>query len=177
MIAQTNTNLAAVGVDDTIGAPLADAGYCSQDNLSQVDPDGPELFVAVAKDWKQRQALRDSPAPTEPLPDGLSATQRMELLLLTERGRALYAKRSYTVEPVFGQIKDPRTIVGFMRRGLQACQAELQARDRPQASPGRPSHNPQGPQEPRAPAHAAGTRRALLAAHTAKHPFTVCATA
>jgi Transposase DDE domain len=32
--------------------------------------------------------------------------------------------RKQTVEPVFGQVKDVRGARWFMRRGLQACQAE-----------------------------------------------------
>ena len=38
--------------------------------------------------------------------------------------KVCYAKRKQTVEPVFGQIKDVRGARRFMRRGLQACQAE-----------------------------------------------------
>jgi len=48
----------------------------------------------------------------------------MERKLLTKRGQALYRMRGQTVEPVFGQIKDPRAIQRFMRRGLGACQSE-----------------------------------------------------
>ena len=48
----------------------------------------------------------------------------MERKLLTKRGEALYRRRAQIVEPVFGQIKDPRGIRRFMRRGLAACQAE-----------------------------------------------------
>ncbi len=50
--------------------------------------------------------------------------ERMERKLLTARGEALYRLRAQTVEPVFGQIKDPRGIRRFMRRGLSACQSE-----------------------------------------------------
>ena len=50
--------------------------------------------------------------------------ERMERKLLTTRGQALYRMRGQTVEPVFGQIKEPRGIRRFMRRGLSACQSE-----------------------------------------------------
>ena len=48
----------------------------------------------------------------------------MERKLRTKRGAAIYRHRSQIVELVFGQIKDPRAIRRFMRRGLCACDAE-----------------------------------------------------
>ena len=44
--------------------------------------------------------------------------------LLTERGRETYKKRSQTVEPVFGQVKDVRECDQFMCRGLTAGRGE-----------------------------------------------------
>lgn len=49
---------------------------------------------------------------------------RMLAKITEERGKSLYKKRSQIVEPVFGQIKDPRGIRRFMRRGLRACVSE-----------------------------------------------------
>jgi len=51
----------------------------------------------------------------------LTATERMERRLRTQRGAALYRKRAQTVEPVFGQIKDARGLDWFCRRGDEAC--------------------------------------------------------
>jgi len=44
----------------------------------------------------------------------------MERKLRTRRGQTIYAKRSQTVEPVFGQIKAVRGADRFLRRGLAA---------------------------------------------------------
>jgi hypothetical protein len=44
--------------------------------------------------------------------------------LTSEDGKARYAKRKQTVEPVFGQVKDLRGARRFLRRGLRACTAE-----------------------------------------------------
>jgi hypothetical protein len=44
--------------------------------------------------------------------------------LQSEDGKARYAMRKETVEPVFGQIKDVRGARRFLRRGLDACEAE-----------------------------------------------------
>jgi len=102
----------------------ADAGYCSERNLTEPEAAGPELFVNTTKDWKRRKALREAPPPRGRIPKHLTATQRMERTLRTKRGAALYTKRSQTVDPVFGQIKDTRGLDGFCRRGLSPCDSE-----------------------------------------------------
>ncbi len=55
---------------------------------------------------------------------GVSARQRMKRKLRTKRGRAIYAKRGASVEPVFGQMKDRQGAGQFSMRGLGACQGE-----------------------------------------------------
>jgi transposase len=107
-----------------IGVVLADAGYCSDANMENTRPDGPECIMATKKDWKQRQLLRKSKPPRGRIPEKLSLRERMERKLLTKRGRALYKKRSQMVEPIFGQIKTCRGIQKFMRRGFEACAEE-----------------------------------------------------
>jgi hypothetical protein len=124
MLAATATELKAAGIEETVGAALVDAGYCSEENLEQADPAGPELFVATRKDWKQREQLRQAPAPRGRIPAHLSRRQRMDRKLLTKRGRRLYKRRSQIIEPVFGQTKSCRGIDRFMQRGLGNCQVE-----------------------------------------------------
>jgi hypothetical protein len=48
----------------------------------------------------------------------------MKHKLRTKRGRAIYAKRGASVEPVFGQMKDRQGAGQFSMRGLGACQGE-----------------------------------------------------
>jgi hypothetical protein len=48
----------------------------------------------------------------------------MQARLNSTQGKACYALRSRTIEPVFGQVKTVQGGWRFMRRGLQACQAE-----------------------------------------------------
>ncbi len=124
MLAKTKENLAAAGCQEEVQALDADAGYWSEANIRNADPDGPELLIATTKDWKQRKAMREQPVPRGRIPANLSPRERMERKLLTQRGRALYKKRSQTVEPVFGQIKDARGCDRFMRRGQSACDSE-----------------------------------------------------
>ena len=49
---------------------------------------------------------------------------RMREVLATEQGKARYALRQSTVEPVFGQIKEARGIRRFRFRGLQKATSE-----------------------------------------------------
>lgn len=121
MIEAARENAEKVLPGSTIGAVLADAGYPGERN---VDSTGPELFVAVKKDWKQRKALRESPPPRGRIPKEMSARDRMERKLLTKRGREMYRIRGQTVEPAFGQIKEARQCGRFMRRGKKACDSE-----------------------------------------------------
>jgi len=92
----------------------ADAGYFSADNVQFAERHGSEPFISVGKH-------RNDGSPAE-LPDGLhwrtQPRQRMRTVLESPRGRALYARRKATVEPVFGQI---RCCQGFQKlsfRGL-----------------------------------------------------------
>jgi transposase len=124
MLMQAEANRRGVGVQEKMGVALADAGYSSDENFTTPPAGGVELLVATQKDWKQRKAMRDQPPPEDPIPTCLSATERMERQLLTQRGRELYKLRSQTVEPVFGQIKDVRGFDRFMRRGIDACRSE-----------------------------------------------------
>jgi len=125
MIEKAEENIAALEFnDETIGIVLADAGYCSDTNMENAKPDGPECIVATKKDWKQRQALRETEPPRGRIPEKLTLRERMQRKLLTKRGRELYKKRSQIVEPVFGQIKTCRGIQKFIRRGFKACAQE-----------------------------------------------------
>jgi hypothetical protein len=48
----------------------------------------------------------------------------MQAKLASADGKALYALRRQTIEPVFGHIKDIRGARRFLRRRLAACEAE-----------------------------------------------------
>lgn len=124
MIERAATELDAAGVKERIGAVTADAGYWSEQNIAEADPEGPELFIATTKDWKQRKALREEGFPRGRMPKEMTARDRMERKLLTKRGRATYRKRGMTVEPVFGQEKSVRGCDHFLVRGKQMVEME-----------------------------------------------------
>lgn len=117
-------NLKAAGAEGAARQLLADAGYWSEANAVADVPGEAELLIATNKDWKQRKARREAPAPRGRIPSGLSARELMERKLLTKRGRALYKLRGKTIEPTFGQIKDGRGFDRFIRRGLKANDSE-----------------------------------------------------
>lgn len=121
MVAATRRTLDAAGIADAIGIVLADAGYWSDDNATAP---GPDRLIATLKDWKQRRAARDLGTTTGPPPDGASALDAMEHRLRTPEGAADYSKRSHTVEPVFGDLKENRGFRAFRRRGLAAARSE-----------------------------------------------------
>jgi transposase len=102
---------------------LADAGYCSDDNLAALAGRSIDAYIAVARD---RHGAPAPPPPRGRIPAGLSVRARMERKLRTKRGRAHYARRKTIVEPVFGQIKEARGFRRFSLRGLEQVRAEWQ---------------------------------------------------
>jgi transposase len=123
MMALTRSSLEAAGVTDAIGTMLFDAGYWSEANAGL---SGPDRLIATTKDWKQRKKARQLGTATGPPPLDASPLDAMEHRLRTAEGTALYAKRSTTVEPTFGQIKEGRGFRRFVRHGLAAANGEWQ---------------------------------------------------
>ena len=56
--------------------------------------------------------------------DEAAVKAEMRAKLRTESGRAAYAKRKQTVEPVFGQMKERRGLRRFLLRGLVKVSGE-----------------------------------------------------
>jgi hypothetical protein len=102
---------------------LADTGFFSEKNLqacaaAKIDP-----LIAVARDehhpgWRERHS---EPAP---LPENATPAQTLSHRLKTKAGRALYALRKQTVEPVFGIIKSVMGFRQFSLRGLEKVSGE-----------------------------------------------------
>jgi transposase len=120
MLAATTATLAAAGIPGRPGRLLADAGYWTIDNLTAI-PGAPELLIPPARHGRQGKPRKDG-KPSGSRSDGLRAA--MTAKLASDDGKACYAKRKETIEPVFGQIKEVRGARRFLRRGLAACEAE-----------------------------------------------------
>ena len=99
----------------------ADAGYYSAKAVEELCALGADPFVAPER---TRHGWVPPPAPRGRIPRGLSVRDRMRRKLRTKRGRARYALRMETVEPVFGQIKQGRGFGQFLLRGLAKVNRE-----------------------------------------------------
>jgi hypothetical protein len=104
---------------------IADTGFCSEKNILACEKAGLEPLITVARDahhphWRERHS---EPVP---LPDNASPTEKMRHRLKTKAGRALYALRKQTVEPVFGIIKSVMGFRQFSLRGLKKVRGEWQ---------------------------------------------------
>ena len=132
-----NTNAADVGnliamteqtranTEQAPGQLLADAGYCSADNLERADAftdqHGTEFYMATGR------ARRDEPPPVAPrgrIPNSATGKQRMARKLSTLKGRAVYARRKAIVEPVFGQMSTLQNAKHLLLRGLDQARGE-----------------------------------------------------
>jgi hypothetical protein len=92
----------------------ADNGYLSAAAIQFAEHMGVEPFISVGK---HRNDGSQDAAPEAPQHRS-EAKLRMRAVLESERGRAIYARRKSTVEPVFGQIRSPRRFGQFSFRGL-----------------------------------------------------------
>ncbi|MBK5915557.1 IS1182 family transposase [Rhodocyclus purpureus] len=111
---------------DTLGQVdqlLADTGFCSEKNVVACEVAGITPLIATGRDahhagWRERFT---EPAP---LPADAKPMARMEHRLKTKEGRATYALRKQTVEPVFGIIKSVIGFRQFLLRGLDLVAGE-----------------------------------------------------
>ncbi len=99
----------------------ADAGYWDTISLRDSSLEGIQMLVSP-------DSVPQAPgAPLPPNAPNNADALRMRERLGSETGRALYARRKATVEPVFGQIKEARNIRRFRLRSLKkaACEWKL----------------------------------------------------
>jgi transposase len=106
---------------DTPTALLADAGYCSDQNLAAMAHTTIDAYISTRK---QKHGERLGPCPRGPLPKRATLIDRMSRKLHTKAGAAVYAARQAIVEPVIGQIKQARGFRQFLLRGFDKVQGE-----------------------------------------------------
>ncbi|WP_198016981.1 transposase [Nocardioides sp. CF8] len=121
MIAATNRSLAEAGIAEAVDRLLADAGYCSENNLAALTDQDPDCFIATRN---QRRNPQPRNGRRGPLPAAATLVDKMDRKVSIKAGRAVYRKRQHIIEPVFGQIKDARGARRFMRRGKAAAASE-----------------------------------------------------
>ena len=106
-------------INETFGAEpavvLADAGYCNEPDLLELENRGIDAHVALGREGKSRVAVD---------PARLPATHRMGEKLASLAGKAQYAQRKWLSEAPNGWIKE---VLGFRRfslRGLAKVRGE-----------------------------------------------------
>ena len=102
---------------------IADTGYCSENNVKVCEEAKMMPLIAVARQdhhphWRER--FTEPPA----LQADATPMQAMTHRLTTLAGRATYAVRKQTVEPVFGIIKSVMGFRQFSLRGLRKVTGE-----------------------------------------------------
>ena len=102
---------------------LADTGYYSAFNIEVLEQAGIDPFIAVKREKHHLPPLERFIEP-EPLGISASPAEKMAHKLRTKAGRAIYALRKQTVEPVFGIIKSVLGFRQFSLRGLKGVTGE-----------------------------------------------------
>jgi transposase len=102
---------------------LADTGYFSENNVKVCEAAGIEPLIAVQRETHHPHFLERFSEPPEPPPEA-TPVERMIHRLNTPTGKADYALRKRTVEPVFGIIKSVMRFRQFLTRGLKNVQGE-----------------------------------------------------
>ena len=121
MIEITQNTLGAADIDENPDTFIADAGYFSEQNVTDATDAGADVLIATGR-LKHHERVPD--APRGPLPRDATVKEKMARRLRTKAGRADYARRKAIVEPVFGQMK-VRQRAGFLRlRGLEGARGE-----------------------------------------------------
>lgn len=120
MLAKLDALPEELGAIETL---LADTGYFSEANVqacvaAEIDP-----LIAMGRQ-PHHPPLAERFAPAPPPPDNPTPVEAMAHRLKTPKGRALYALRKHTPEPVFGIIKSALGFRQFLLRGLDNVRGE-----------------------------------------------------
>ncbi len=102
---------------------MADHGYFSGANVQACQAAGIEPLIALGR-AAHHPGLGERFAAAPSAPDDPSPVEAMAYRLRTPQGRALYALRKQTPEPVFGVIKSVLGFRQFLLRGLDGVRGE-----------------------------------------------------
>jgi transposase len=109
-----------LGSVDTL---LADSGYFSEANVTICEGNEITPYIAPGREG-HNQSLMERFSEPPPIPDDADAVTKLRHRLKTVAGKAVYATRKSTVEPVFGIIKSVLGFRSFLLRGLELVQGE-----------------------------------------------------
>jgi transposase len=118
MIHAALEELDRAGIEDRPQTVLADGGYWNSPQITALGVRGLQVIVPTKSSTRTtKRTLSPRQGPE---------AQRIEALLGTHAGAALYRQRQHMIETVFARTKFLRGITRFQRRGLAACRAEWQ---------------------------------------------------
>ena len=106
-----------------VEAMLADNGYYSEDNVKACEAAGVTPYIAMGRE-RHHPPVEQRWTEPPPLAPGASPVDAMAHRLSTVDGRAIYAQRKSTVEPVFGIVKSVLGFRQFHLRGLDRVSGE-----------------------------------------------------
>jgi Transposase DDE domain len=118
MIRAAARELKRAEVEQELGTVLADGGYWNSPQIAALGADGMQAIVPTKNATRSKNrtlAARRGPE-----------AKRIEAVLDTRDGAALYRQRQQMIETVFARTKFLRGVTRFQRRGLDACRAEWQ---------------------------------------------------
>ena len=107
----------------TVDKLLADAGYFSTDNVEECESNEIIPYIAAERQ-RHNELLQNRFTEPDPLTGPADPVAEMKHRLKTLAGKAVYAKRKCTVEPVFGIIKAAMGFRQFLLRGLDRVAGE-----------------------------------------------------
>ncbi len=120
----TLKNLAALPKQlGTVTELLADSGYFSETNVNACVGEEITPYIAVDRqshNWSLWERFKEPPL----LRDNADSVTTMKHRLKTKAGKAVYALRKVTSEPVFGIIKAVMGFRSFMLRGKESASGE-----------------------------------------------------
>jgi transposase len=120
----TLENLATLPMEvGTVTEMIADSGYFSEANVTACEKRQITPYIAVGRDHHNQSPWERFQEPP-PLLDDADPVTTMKHRLKTIAGKAIYAKRKVTSEPVFGIIKAIMGFRSFLLRGYEAAEGE-----------------------------------------------------
>jgi transposase len=117
MICAARQQLHSAGLPDTLDTVLADHGYWNNAQITALHDQGLVPIVSPGAEYRQTSGRHVRHGPQ---------LARINAILASDDGDALYRQRKQIVEPIFAHIKYLRGIDRLARRGLRACKAEWQ---------------------------------------------------
>ena len=121
MLAQLATLPEALGKATAL---VADTGYYSEANVKACGKQAITPLIAVKREAHHPDPMERFTEPP-PLQEDATEVEIMRHALKTKAGRAIYAQRKCTVEPVIGIVKSVLGFRQFMLRGLENAKGEL----------------------------------------------------